>query len=1463
MRVVNKNAIAFLLIVATYVVSGKGALMLALPPGYASAIFPPAGIAVAAVFILRGKALPWILLGSFLLNMWVGYSASQQVSLIGLAAALMIAVASMLQAAAGGWVFRRAIGYPAAFDNVRDIFRFLWLAPVICLTSATLSAAGLWALGIFDAASLASNWVTWWVGDSLGVIVLLPIVMVIAGEPRELWRSRMNTVAIPMVLILALIIAMFLKSNQWEQDDELMEFRQTSLQSLSQIQTRLEEQATVITDMHGLFVHDIRKNISREEFRRFTQGTLNHFPMIQALEWAPLIAPSQRAGFEASQRKEIPGFEIRERDANGRLHRAGNRDRYYPVTYLEPMAGNEQALGFDLYSSPQRQEALVKAIATGEPVATSPIRLVQTDNQVGMLIVRSVRIDGRDAGVTLTVLKVRDFINKTLPSASNELNIRLIDEDGQSVMYDSFAAGSSRPLFESTFEFGSRHYRFQTTPTAAYLQRHRGWQSWGVLAMGTFGTGLLGALLLLGTGYTARVVAAVDERTRELQESEARFRNMADSSPVFIWITDSNNVVVWFNRTLLTFRGRSLAQELAGGFIEGIHPEDIPCLERFAQYTRTHQPFQMEFRLKRHDGEYRWILDSGMPRFDADGNFVGYIGSGMDITARKQAEQERDRLMFDVKQNAVEIEAILASQDDVVLLYDPEMNVRRANPSFMSNYGFDPLGLNVGDIIQRVSCRYLDGQPLVLSEQPTPRALHGEKVKSVVYYVTRADGTTGIVETSSRPMLVGGEIVGTVTVWHDITDLKHAEEELGRSAAEIEDLYNHAPCGYHSLDKEGVFVRINETELAWLGYARDEVIGKLKWQDVITPASLQTFRENFPQFMKQGHIHDLEFEIIRKDGSTFLGLVNASAIFDANGNYLMSRSTVFDITERKKAEEALKLASMVYENSSEAILVTDALNRIVAVNPAFERTTGYSLDEVSGKNPRIFKSGRHGVDFYRAMWQALKTEGHWHGEVWDKRKDGDEHAKLLTINVIKDDKGEVFRHVALFSDITERKAFEELVWRQANFDPLTKLPNRRMFHDRLEQEAKKAHRTGQSMALLLIDLDRFKEVNDSLGHDMGDLLLIETAKRIGDCVRESDTVARLGGDEFIVILSELDDPTNVERIAQNIINKLTASFKLGPEKAFISASIGISLYPNDTTRLDDLFKNADQAMYVAKNEGRNRFSYFTADLQEAANKRRSLTNDLRIALSGEQLRVYYQPIVELATGQIHKAEALIRWQHPERGLVSPVEFIALAEETGLIVPIGDWVFKEAVQQVKQWRSNYCESFQISVNKSPVQIRQDDRVHVAWPEYLKQHQMPGQSINIEITEGVLMNAESRINKKLLRFRDAGIQVSVDDFGTGYSSLAYLKEFDIDYLKIDRSFVHNLGPDSNDLALCEAIIVMAHKLGLKVIAEGVETAMQRDLLQTAGCDYAQGYLYSKPVPPAEFEKLLKPRLQEAPV
>ncbi len=564
---------------------------------------------------------------------------------------------------------------------------------------------------------------------------------------------------------------------------------------------------------------------------------------------------------------------------------------------------------------------------------------------------------------------------------------------------------------------------------------------------------------------------------------------------------------------------------------------------------------------------------------------------------------------------------------------------------------------------------------------------------------------------------------------------------------------------------------------------------------------------------------------------------------------------VEEVADRKRTETELLRFKNVLDNTLDMIFMFEPASlRFVYLNQGAILSTGYSREELLGMTPYQLTPLMPEPEFRQLIAPLLSgKQSSLHYETVHRRKDGTDFQVAVFLQLVTQRDGSGL-FVTIMHDITEKKESEEMIWQQANFDTLTGLPNRRMLYDRLEQEIKKSHRSGLPMVLMLLDLDHFKEVNDTLGHAQGDILLVEAARRIAKCVRESDTVARLGGDEFTVILSEMADVNSVERIVQNIIERLVAPFQLLQEIAYVSASVGITLYPDDAQNIDSLIKNADQAMYLAKNSGRNRFRYFTAALQEAAQTHLRLRNDLRGALVGQEFRVFYQPIVTLASGAIHKAEALLRWQHPTRGLISPAEFIPVAEEAGMIIDIGDWVFREVASQAAHWRASHYPKFQISVNISPVQFRHHGTNFKAWLDYLQKLGLPGQNIVMEITEGLLLDANTSVTDQLLVFRDAGIRVSLDDFGTGYSSLSYLKKFDIDYLKIDQSFVRNMADDANDRTLCEAIIMMAHKLGLKVIAEGVETEQQRDLLAAYGCDYAQGWLYSKAVPPEQFEALV---------
>jgi len=623
---------------------------------------------------------------------------------------------------------------------------------------------------------------------------------------------------------------------------------------------------------------------------------------------------------------------------------------------------------------------------------------------------------------------------------------------------------------------------------------------------------------------------------------------------------------------------------------------------------------------------------------------------------------------------------------------------------------------------------------------------------------------------------------------------------------------------------------------------------KPKDQISIHPADIERMKSDFDAHL-QGltDFYTSKHRVLRKNGSWSWVLSRGKVVSrDQTGKAIRMVGTHSDITERE-------MASQIYRHSRQAICISDMNNNIISINPAFTTITGYTAEDAIGKNPKFLASGRHDEHYFNEMWKVINETGQWSGEIYNKRKNGEIYPEFLMVNTVRGANDEIDHYFAIFDDITEKKKADELILEQANYDSLTKLPNRRMFQDRLQQEIKRSHRSETSFALLFLDLDHFKNVNDTLGHEVGDTLLIESAKRISQHIRESDTVARLGGDEFTIIITEAKNSISVVNITQNIIQSLSKPFQLDLNQVHVSASVGITLYPNDAITASELLKNADQAMYLAKKSGRSCFRYYTQSMQEEAQTRQIMINDLHKALALNQFQIYYQPIVDLKTGTINKAEALIRWNHPKQGLISPLDFIPFAEESGLIIEIGDWVYKEATRQTKIWQQKYGPDFQISVNKSPVQFRSTTKID-DWIKHLDKLELSGQSSVVEITESFLMEHESHIAEKLLQLRKKGIEVSLDDFGTGYSSLSYLQKFKIDYLKIDKSFVSNLSPNSQDIILCEAMITMAHKLNIKVISEGIESEFQKKLLTDMQCDYGQGYLFSRPVPAEQFEDLL---------
>ncbi|MFI3154716.1 MAG: EAL domain-containing protein [Methylococcaceae bacterium] len=581
---------------------------------------------------------------------------------------------------------------------------------------------------------------------------------------------------------------------------------------------------------------------------------------------------------------------------------------------------------------------------------------------------------------------------------------------------------------------------------------------------------------------------------------------------------------------------------------------------------------------------------------------------------------------------------------------------------------------------------------------------------------------------------------------------------------------------------------------------------------------------------------------------------------DSQSNAIRMIGTHVDITERKQAEIELRIAAVAFE-SQEGIMVTDANNDILRVNQAFTKITGYTAEEAIAQNPRILRSGLQEADFYDAMWGSIERTGSWEGQIWNRRQNGDIYPELITITAVKGMDGIVTNYVAVFNDITVSQAARAEIERLAFYDPLTALPNRRLLMDRLQHSINVDRRDGKQLGLLMLDLDRFKAVNDSLGHQAGDDLLRQVAARITERLRDVDMVARLGGDEFVILLEDIAQPEDAAQVAEAIIIELSKHFCLSQHHSvLIGASIGISLYPQHGDSPELLMDQADAALYQAKDAGRGCFAYFSEELTLAARERIALETRLRLAIDQQQLRVFYQAQVDLASGRIVGAEALVRWQDPVEGLIPPLRFIPIAEESGLIVEIGSWVLHETCRQGRQWLDAGLPPLTLAVNVSSHQFRRSD-ICALVAKVLSDTGFPAEQLELEITESGLMGNQHNAAAILNNLRTQGVRLAIDDFGTGYSSLAYLKHFPLNVLKIDKSFIDEIPFQQDDMEITATIIAMAHILGFKVLAEGVETTAQQEFLQEKGCDMYQGYIKSRPIPAEEFVELLRDNQQDA--
>ena len=933
--------------------------------------------------------------------------------------------------------------------------------------------------------------------------------------------------------------------------------------------------------------------------------------------------------------------------------------------------------------------------------------------------------------------------------------------------------------------------------------------------------------------------------------AQQRFENLINCIDGIVWEADPATLRMTFvSAQAEHMLGYPIADWYAEGFWEAhIHPQDR---EQTMAYCATHAKgdcnYSLEYRMLAADGHVVWLKD-----FVSVGQSISLCGIMLDITERRQLaaaleaknsllQKVIDHIPCGISLTDADLNIILLNQRAQAILDVPDCMLQADKTPLEDFLRFNAQRgeYGPGDCAQQVEAR--------LQLAHLHQAHRMERI--------RPDGT--VIEVRGLP-LAGG---GFATVYQDITREKSVEAALARETASLKAVLAHMPQGISVFDEQLQLKHWNAGMIEVLNLPPEMVVEGVHFNDLIrVPAYRGEYGPGAPEqhvarisaLAKQFQPH--QFKRTRPSGKTHLVVGEPMRMEGELSGFI---TTYTDISEFEQAEQALRLSASVFENSTEGILITDANTRILKVNRAFSVMTGYEAQEALGQTPAFLQSGQQDASFYQAMWHAITEQGHWSGELWNRRKSGEIFIERLSISRVQDADGAVTHYIGIFSDISSAKAAQNQIERLSYFDALTDLPNRALLQDRLQHALLNAQRRNARVALLTIDLTRLGYINDTLGHQIGDQIIVAAAERLVSAVRAVDTVSRHLGNKFALILEDLDDAQDAAHMAERVLAVLGEAFRLEEREINIGACVGISLYPEDGNTPLLLLKNADTALHHAKGSGR--FQFFREEMNAAAMERMLIENSLCLALRRQEFRVFYQAQLDFTTGQIMGMEALVRWMHPEMGLVSPMRFIPIAEETGQIVDIGSWVLRTACQDTKRWHDLGHAHLRVAVNVSARQFNQDDFADQV-KQVLQDTGLSPDRLELELTESMIMQRPERVIETMEELRTLGVSFSIDDFGTGYSSLSQLKRFPINKLKIDQSFTRDIGMDADGTEITRAIIGLGTSLRLQVIAEGVETVAQQRFLIDNGCHSMQGYLFSRPIPAADFSTLLATHAADA--
>jgi diguanylate cyclase (GGDEF)-like protein/PAS domain S-box-containing protein len=944
------------------------------------------------------------------------------------------------------------------------------------------------------------------------------------------------------------------------------------------------------------------------------------------------------------------------------------------------------------------------------------------------------------------------------------------------------------------------------------------------------------------SGYIIQAKDTTKDRQIEnqIQENEARLKFVMQQSQIGNW--ELNLIDHTSHRSLkhdqIFGYDSLLPQWTYEMFLQHVIPEDRTEVDRkFQKAINNKTDWNFECRILRKDGEIRWILASGGHSLDKAGQAMLMAGIVQDVTELKQVELNKSR-------HNAELQSLFKALPDTYFRMMPDgtiLDYHAQNKDELYMKPEDFLGKRMQDVLpQHIGELFLSKIDEMAQSQKT-LVFNYELI--VNNEVTHFDARLNKIPLNDQ----------LICVIRDVTDEFKSKKSLAVSEQLFRTIFEQAAIGVALVSaNNGEFIRINQRYCEMLGYSVEEMENGIAFKDITHPDDLQMgFNTRDKILSGQQREVTLEKRYIHKDGHIVWVELTVSSTWKVGEQPDTFIVVVQDITNRKLEEEKLRLLSRVFSETHEGIIITDPQLLIINVNPAFSRITGYSCEEVKGKNPRILSSGKQEPEFYVDMWQKINEHGHWQGEVWNRKKNGEIYAELLTISVLKDTNDNVVNYVGVFTDITNSKRQQEQLSLIAHYDILTNLPNRSLLADRLSRAMLQCSRHEQSLAVVFLDLDGFKHVNDTYGHGMGDELLIALSVRMKQALRVGDSLARIGGDEFVAVLADLTTVEDCEPVLDRLLLAASEPVTVGDVVLNVSASIGLTLYPQDNVDADLLMRHADQAMYAAKESGKNRYHLFNTAQDDAIKVQRESLEAIRNALDNHQFVLHYQPKVNMKSGKVTGFEALIRWQHPERGLLNPIEFLPIIENNPMSIELGEWVIDTALTQISQWQAmGINHPLSTSVNIAAVQLQQPDFTQKLITLLAAHPDVEPQYLEMEVLETSALDDVQHVSTIMNACMALGVKFALDDFGTGYSSLTYLRRLPASLIKIDQTFVRDMLDDTDDLAIIEGVIALAKSFKREVIAEGVETIEHGTALLQLGCELAQGYGIAKPMPASDI-------------